>query len=105
MMSELLVRAHPPDADGNILSITPESAGWNYVGFFVHRLKPGDIFKFKEENRETCLVVISGRVDIRVGEHEFENLGDRLSPFENKKPFAVYASANREYIIVALSQC
>lgn len=102
-MSELLVKAHLPDKNGNILRITPESAGWKYVGLCVYRFKSGDIFKSREENRETCLVVVSGRVDIIVGEHEFMNVGDRNSPFENKKPFAVYASANLTYIIVAHS--
>ena len=103
-MPELLVKAHPPDINGNILSITPEFAGWKYVGFYVHRFEAGDIFTFREKNREACLVVVSGRVDIRVGEHEFVNLGDRNSPFENKKPFAVYASANQENMIVARSR-
>ena len=102
-MSELLVKSHQPDESGNIHCVTPESAGWKYVGFSVYRFSPGDFVKSREEDRETCLVVVSGSVDIIVGEHEFMNIGDRHSPFENKKPFAVYASANQAYIIVANS--
>ena len=102
-MSELLIKSHLPDESGNIHCITPESAGWKHVGFCVYRLKPGGIFKYREENRETCLVVVSGKVDIIVGEREFMDVGDRNSPFENKKPSAVYASANQEYVIAARS--
>ncbi len=41
-MSELLVSsASAPAADGTILSIAPEAAGFEYVGFEVLRLEPG----------------------------------------------------------------
>ena len=37
----LRVRPTVPDAEGRILAITPESAGWKYVGFEVRRLAAG----------------------------------------------------------------
>jgi|SRR5947209_257569 len=39
-MSELLVQPSSPSADGTILTVTPESAGWPYVGFEVIALRP-----------------------------------------------------------------
>ncbi len=31
--SPLLVRPQHPDPEGRVLSVTPQSAGWTYVGF------------------------------------------------------------------------
>ena len=40
-MSELVVHSTPPGDDGGLVAVTPESAGWSYVGFEVLRLRPG----------------------------------------------------------------
>ena len=43
-MPNLLVKPHRPDSEGCVLSVTPESAGWRYVGFGLYRalaLVPG----------------------------------------------------------------
>ena len=39
-------------------SITPESAGWTYVGFSVHRL--AGRLEGREDGREACIVLLSG---------------------------------------------
>ena len=39
-MSKLLVK--PQGKSGRVSHVTPESAGWTYVGFDLHRLKPGE---------------------------------------------------------------
>ena len=39
--SPLLVHPSAPDVDGRILAVTPESAGWTYIGFEVYDLPPG----------------------------------------------------------------
>ena len=39
-MSKLLVK--PKGTSGRVSHVTPESAGWTYVGFDLHRLKPGE---------------------------------------------------------------
>ncbi len=36
------LRIHPQTSDGHVIRITPESAGWTYVGFDLWKLKPGD---------------------------------------------------------------
>ena len=61
-MSTLLVKSGPPDADGRLLAVTPESAGWRYVGFDVYRLAPGARIERSTSDRETCAVVLSGHV-------------------------------------------
>ena len=60
-MANLLVKAKKPGADGLALSVTPESAGWKYVGFQVYRRAAGQELDWKIAGRETCLVLLSGK--------------------------------------------
>ena len=74
-MSELLVRS----------PVTPESAGWTYVGFEVisppHSGTTGD--------RELCLVVVQGTCTVRSEHGEWRDLGGRETPFSGR-PDAAY---------------
>ena len=36
------LKVKPSEGEGRVSHVTPESAGWTYVGFDLHRLKPGD---------------------------------------------------------------
>jgi 5-deoxy-glucuronate isomerase len=73
-MSELLVRS----------PVTPESAGWRYVGFEVvtppHSGETGE--------RELCLVVVEGGCTVRSAHGEW-TLGGRATPFDGR-PDAAY---------------
>ena len=64
MSSPLRVRPHAPDADGTVLQVTPESAGWTYVGFRVLNLAAGESYAGLEVGREACLVVLTGRIAV-----------------------------------------
>lgn len=100
-MPNLRVRPRPRDDSGEVLSVTPESAGWTYVGFRVLKLEPGESTAGGERGREACLVVLSGRCDIEVEGRRFENVGERMSVFEDVAPAAVYAPAGALYAISA----
>lgn len=41
-MPELIVPPYKRDSDGKVLSITPQSAGWKYIGFEVYKLSQGE---------------------------------------------------------------
>ncbi len=99
-MQNLLVRPHATDAAGRVLSVTPESAGWRYVGFEVLRLKPGDGRAGETGGREVCLVVLTGRARIAAGGRDFGALGDRTSVFEGS-PVSVYVPARSTYAVTA----
>jgi len=60
----LLVRPHAPDADGVVIDVTPESAGWRYVGFRVLKLTAGQMHHGCEKGREACLVILSGTIAV-----------------------------------------
>jgi 5-deoxy-glucuronate isomerase len=49
-----------------VVHVTPDSAGWTYVGFDVVRVD-GRIER-REEARETCVVVLAGTCDLAAGD-------------------------------------
>jgi 5-deoxy-glucuronate isomerase len=100
-MSRLLVRPHAPDAAGCVTDITPEKAGWDHVGFRLHRLEPGQVVHGREAGREACLVVLAGVADVTVGDEVFASLGGRKHVFEDHPPAAVYAPAGADWTVTA----
>lgn len=77
-------------SDGLVVAVTPESAGWSYVGFEVYRLGRGARIQRPSIGREVCAVMLTGRADISFGDHEWSAVGSRESVFEGT-PDAVYA--------------
>jgi 5-deoxy-glucuronate isomerase len=98
----LRVRPHDPAEDGTVLDITPQSAGWRYVGFRVVKLAGGERYSHCEAGREACIVVLTGTVGVTAGEQSFEGIGGRATVFDGA-PAAVYVPAGTLYEIVAES--
>jgi len=99
----LRVRPTAPDAAGRVLTITPASAGWKYVGFEVRRLAAGEEVVLTSAGREACVVILTGTADVRVGDLSFPGLGGRKSVFDDVAPGAVYAPAGSRLAIKATS--
>ena len=91
-------------SDGCYQNITPKSANWEYVGFQAHELAPQQTLNWIDPDKESCLVILSGKADIRVDKQTFHSLGDRMSVFEDKKPHAVYAPNNSRISIKAITK-
>jgi 5-deoxy-glucuronate isomerase len=98
----LLVRPHAPDEDGTLLDITPESAGWHYVGFRVVRLAAGARYNHVEDGREACLVILTGTVSVDAGGEHFGAIGGRETVFDGAAT-SVYVPAGHRYTIEATS--
>ncbi|MGH8779262.1 5-deoxy-glucuronate isomerase [Paraburkholderia sp.] len=73
-----------------IARVTPESAGWQHVGFSAHRVAPDGVLQVLEAAREVCIVVLSGTVDIETPQARWTSLGSRTSVFDDAAPYAVY---------------
>jgi 5-deoxy-glucuronate isomerase len=101
-MMSLLVRPQDPDADGTVLKVTPESAGWRYVGFRALKLKPGESSEGRDDGREACVVILSGTVTIEAAGETFAHLGGRESVFDGAAT-SVYIPADTAYRITAES--
>lgn len=101
-MSKLLIR--PEGTHGRLVHVSPESAGWTYVGFDLHHLKLGDAINGGEPDREVCLVLVSGKARIEAGGTDFGTIGQRASPFEGA-PHSVYAPAAAPWSATAETDC
>jgi 5-deoxy-glucuronate isomerase len=91
-----------PDTDGSVLRVTPESAGWEYVGFEVLRLAEGRIVERESGGEEVCLVVLSGFCTVSTADDEWRGIGSRDSVFEGP-PYAVYLPPGTGYRVEAVT--
>ena len=82
--------------------VTPESAGWKYVGFEVVALRRGEAVERSMRGRELCAVVLSGTVDITCDAQEWAGVGSRASVFEGT-PDSVYAPPGKSVSFTAAS--
>ena len=98
-MSDLIVSGSN-GADGSVVKVTPESAGWEYVGFEVFRLQSGQTLERETADEEVCLVVVSGRCRVSAGGNEWDDVGGRESPFDGP-PHAVYLPPGTSYKVEA----
>jgi 5-deoxy-glucuronate isomerase len=99
-MSKLRLR--PEKSPGRVFHVTPESAGWTYVGFDLWKLEAGGTASGVSKDRESCLVFIAGKGRVKIGEKDFGELGGRPSPFEGK-PWSAYVPAGAFWSVTASS--
>ena len=103
-MTELVVRrTNKPAGEGPVAIVTPESAGWSYVGFEVYELRRGDRIRQSTGARELCAVMLAGHADFTVGSHAWKEVGSRSNVFEGT-PDSVYAPPGQPLEIRASSE-
>lgn len=102
-MSKLLVKPNYDHPDGKIIDVTPDSANWEYVGFQVYVLAEGKKLSNDTAENEVCLVVLSGKVNVKTKEQSYENIGERMSVFEKTPPYAVYVPNGDKYEVEAVT--
>ena len=101
-----LFRRHSPEpaADGTLVSVTPEEAGWEYVSFRVWRLQPGQRVEDDTQGEEVGLVVLSGKVTVESAAGRWEEIGERRSVFDGK-PYVVYLPPGTGLALTAVTEC
>jgi len=87
-MSQLLVK--PLGTTGLVHDITPESAGWGYVGFQLWRLAPGEVANGSLGDREAILVLVEGKGQVTGAGKDWGEMGERMDVFEKTPPHCLY---------------
>jgi len=103
-MSRLVIPSdRSPGPDGKLLGITPETAGWKYVGFEVYRLRPGQTFRRETGGNEMVLLLLSGIASIstRRNNRRWDRIGERMDIFEQVPPYSVYVPPADEATVTA----
>jgi 5-deoxy-glucuronate isomerase len=98
--SSLVIPSHEPDADGELVSVTPEQAGWRDLSFAARRLRAGQRFDAATGGNELALVLLGGRATIESSAGRWAGIGRRRNVFDGL-PFALYLPPDVAYTIVA----
>lgn len=97
-MSSLLRKA--VKGTGQVANVTPQNAGWTYVGFDLFRLAPGETVSRHTGDREACLVFVTGKGAASAGGEDLGVLGERMSVFEGS-PWSVYVPQGCDWSVTA----
>ena len=95
----------PFGSRGKVHEITPQSAGWRYVGFSLYRLRKGDTAAEKSGDREVILVLVEGKARITGAGQNWGVLGDRMCVFEKSPPHCLYLPNDADWEAEAETDC
>lgn len=95
----------PVAGAGRVHHITPESAGWGYVGFTLYRLRAGESAAEATGNREVILVLVEGKANVTGAGQDWGTLGDRMSVFEKTPPHCLYLPNGTDWTATAQTDC
>ena len=85
-----------------IVTVTPASAGWQYVGFAAYRLTRAESLEINLKDREACVVLLSGTVNVDCDFQSWREVGQRKSVFDDRAPHALYLPpGNRARVVAA----
>jgi 5-deoxy-glucuronate isomerase len=94
------VKSKPEGRD--IVRVTPQSAGWRYVGFSAHRLGKGESMAINQPDDELCIIVLGGTVSVTQRDGaQWSEIGQRRDVFDDAAPYAVYLPGGRSIDIIA----
>ena len=102
-MSPLLRK--PFGRHGKVHEITPQSAGWRYVGFSLYHLRAGETAAEATGACEVILVMVEGRATLTAAGQDWGSLGDRMSVFEKTPPHCLYVPNGQDWRAVAETDC
>ncbi|SDG02760.1 5-deoxy-glucuronate isomerase [Alloyangia pacifica] len=102
-MSHLL--HHPFGTHGKVHEITPQSAGWRYVGFSLYRLRAGESVCEATGDREVILVMVEGKAKLTGAGKDWGELGERMNVFEKTPPHCLYLPNGTDWSAEATTDC
>ena len=97
--------SRPKNSKGSCYQkITHQSANWDFVGFEAHDLKENEALDWEDESNECCLVILAGIANISIDGQDFNNVGERMSVFDDTNPHALYAPNKSKIKVTALTK-
>jgi 5-deoxy-glucuronate isomerase len=95
----------PFGAHGKVHAITPESAGWRYVGFSLYKLRAGETISDATGSNEAIIVMLEGKASIVAAGQDWGVLGERMSVFEKTPPHCLYVPNDQDWQAKAETVC
>ena len=90
---------------GKVHQITPQSAGWRYVGFDLYRLRAGEAVSDITGSDEIILVMVEGKATVTAAGRDWGILGDRMNVFERTPPHCLYVPNGQDWTAQATTDC
>ena len=90
---------------GKVHEITPETAGWGYVGFTLYRLEAGDVAEEMTGETEVILVIVEGKAKVLAAGQDWGEMGERMDVFEKTPPHCLYVPNGSQWQAVATTAC
>jgi len=104
MPSQTDLLIHPnllkPGEAGEIISLTPEHARWQYISFGVRCLRAGDQLSAETGDSETAVVILGGECEVESAAGSWQGLGKRRNVFDGL-PYALYLPRRTSYAVKA----
>ncbi len=97
----LLMRPSVDESDPDlILSVTPASAGWDYISFQARKLAEGARWSFDTGENELALVNLTGRYTVQSNRGEWQGIGGRATVFAGAA-HALYLPRRTQFTVTA----
>lgn len=93
----------PLGQSGDLIHLTREDAGWEYMSFLVHRLPANAIWEERSDDQETALVLLGGRCWTDWGDGR-RHIGERAHVFDGF-PYALYLPPGNALRLEAETDC
>jgi len=88
---------------GELLDLSRQSAGWEWMTFFVRRVTEGEVWVNRSDREERALVLLGGRCTVDWGSGP-RRIGERTNVFDGL-PYALYLPAGSGARITAETEC
>lgn len=88
---------------GELLHLSRDSAGWEWMSFLVRRMAAGQIWENRSDREERAIVLLGGRCEADWGEGP-KRIGERANVFDGL-PYALYLPAGTGARFAAQTEC
>jgi 5-deoxy-glucuronate isomerase len=93
----------PPEQAGELLDLPRQKARWEWMSFFVRRLRPGDVYQARTEHEEAAFVLLGGTCRSDWGQGA-QRIGKRRNVFDGF-PYALYLPTGNNVTFTAETVC
>ncbi|MGV1873425.1 5-deoxy-glucuronate isomerase [Agrobacterium rosae] len=100
-----ILKRSPFGTHGKVHEITPQSAGWRYVGFSLYRLREGEAIGEATGNSEVIIVMVEGKARFNAAGKDWGELGERMNVFEKTPPHCLYVPNGEQWEASATTDC
>lgn len=96
-------RSLPASKSGELIALPRANANWEWMSFFVRRLRPGDIYSASLEHEEAAFVLLGGTCTADWGKRA-QKIGQRKNVFDGL-PYTLYLPAGLGVTFTAETDC